>query len=115
MVRTDIASPVVLSTSSAVTAGQVLTFQAADGTNNNAVTMSGRDLLVVRNTTGGGLALTIQTLADPYGRTGNITETIAAGVQKVYGPFGQTGFQQADGKLYVDAAAGLDLAVIRLP
>lgn len=115
MVRTLGAAQTV-SGSQAITAGTLVTWAALDNTNGSAVVMTGKDLLLVRNPTAGSVTFTLGTVADPYGRTASIADAIAAGAMRMYGPLRQTGFQQSDGRLYLDASAtGLEYAVLALP
>ena len=93
------------------------TWTAGDATNNNAVTLAGRELVLVRNDGTSAQDVTFQSVADQYNRTGNIdTYSVGAGEYAMFGPFKVPGWKQGDGKLYIDpASTDLKFAVIRLP
>lgn len=79
--------------------------------------LTGRELLLVRNPTGGALTVSIDSVSDSRNRTGDIAAySIGAGeVAAFY--FNRTeGWRQSDGTLHLEAsAAGLEFAVVRLP
>ena len=78
-----------------------LTMTAADTSNNEQVTHTGKILLFAHNTGASARTITISSLADERGRTGNITTyASAAGEYHVFGPFDLEGWEQTDGKLY---------------
>jgi len=90
---------------------------AADVSGYNQFVASGNDLVVAFNSDSGAQTLTINSVADPYGRTGNITTySIGAGEYAIFGPFRQDGWMQTDGKIYLAASSALvKLGVITLP
>lgn len=99
------------------TAGETVTETAADVSNSNSVTMTGhgRDLLLVRNSGGSTRTVTISSVADSRGRTGDIVETLAAGELKIYGPPALEGWRQTDRQLYFAGShSDLKFSVIRL-
>jgi hypothetical protein len=87
------------------TAGIALTRTAADVPNKNACKHTGRVLLIAENSGASPRAVTVTSAAESsLGRVGHITaESIAAGAFRVFGPFGVSGWQQADGNLYFEA------------
>lgn len=98
------------------TAPADLTFTGGDASEGNQFTATGRELLVVRNDDSGGQAVTVQSVADPYNRTGDQTQSVPAGAYRIFGPFPTLGWQQSDGKVYVDVGStNVQLAVVRLP
>lgn len=99
------------------TAGVAITMTAADTVNQNQFAAQGQDLVIAHNTGVTGHTVTITSAADPYGRTGDITaESIAAGEYRVYGPFPRIGWEQSDGKFYLEANdAEVKFGVIKLP
>jgi len=100
------------------TTGQALTFTAADVTNGNQFKATGKELLIARNTNGAtAYYVTISSVPDPYGRTGDISQySIPADETHIFGPFPITGWQQSDGYIYVNAEnAAIELAVVVLP
>lgn len=96
-------------------AGTVAAETAADASNFNQTTHTGPNFLVIaRNSGVTTRAVTITSIADTQGRTGNISDTLTSGQRKVYGPFPQEGWLQSDGMLYFQAAhAEVLFSVIR--
>jgi len=94
-----------------------LTFLAADTVNNEETSLTGREIVLGRNTTGGALTATFTSVNDTFGRTGNIAAySVDANGFAMFGPFELTGWIQTDGNLYFSGSAvGLTFAVIRLP
>lgn len=87
-------------------AGVVVTMTAANTTDKEQFTLTGRELLLVQNTGASSATYTVTSVADPYGRTGDITaNAIAAGAIEVLGPFGLPGWQQTNGYLYLEASS----------
>lgn len=94
-----------------------LTFTAADASNKNQFVASGKDLVIAHNTDGANpYTVTITSVADEMGRTGNITTySLAAGDIAAFGPFGLDGWEQTDGYIYLEASnAAIKFAVIAL-
>lgn len=98
-------------------AGVALTMTAADTGNLNEFVASGKDLIVAHNTGASGYTITVTSVADPYGRTKDISAvSIAAGVYMVFGPMELTGWVQTDGKVYLQANnAAVKFGIVRLP
>ncbi len=80
-------------------------------------TMTGNDLVIVKNGNVAQQTVTFTSVADDKNRTGDITTyALGAGEYGVFGPFKRPGWQQSDGKLYMAAsAADVEFAVISLP
>ena len=99
------------------TAGVAVTMTAADTSNLEQFTLTGREVLIVHNTGASSRTYTITSTPDPYGRTGDITtQTIAAGAIHTVGPFGLAGWQQTTGHLFLQAShAEVKFGVIALP
>lgn len=97
-------------------AGQALTMTAADISNYNEFVASGKDLIVAHNTGASSYTITVTSVADPYGRTKDISAvSIAAGVYMIFGPLDLTGWVQSDGKIYLQASnAAVKFGVVRL-
>lgn len=77
---------------------------AANTTDKEQYTISDGDVIVVHNTSADtAYTYTITSVADPYGRTGDITaNSIAAGAIEVL-RVGLEGWRQTDGKVYLEA------------
>jgi len=99
------------------TAGVVVTMTAADTTNKEQFALTGREVLIIQNTGASSYTYTITSVADPYGRLGDITtQSIAAGAIHTVGPFGLAGWQQTGGYLYLEASnTAIKFGVVALP
>lgn len=98
------------------TAGVAVTFTAANVTDKEQFPLTGKEIVIARNSGASSRTITITSVAF-NGRVGHITaESIAAGAVRVYGPFNVNGWQQTDGNLYLEANhAEVLFAVIALP
>lgn len=93
-----------------------VTMAAADQGDGNQFTFAGKDLVIARNTGAGAHTITITSVADPYGRTQNISYSLGAGEIAVFGPFEAAGWQQSDGQVYLSAdSAEVYFGVVKLP
>ena len=98
-------------------AGVVFTGTAADVTNKNRVVLTGngREILIAENTDVGAQNVTITSVDDSFGRTEDITHSMAASEKRVFGPFEFTGWAQANNELFFEAAdANVEFTVITL-
>lgn len=96
--------------------GVALSETAANATDKEEIVgMTGREILIARNTGLSARVVTVTSVADPEtGRTGDITESVPAGETYVLGPFSVKGFRQTNGKLYFEAAhADISWSAIR--
>lgn len=76
----------------------------ASGSNGNQFICSGKDLVIAHNTGASPYTVTITSIVDPYGRTGDIaTYSLPAGTYAIFGPFENTGWRQTDGYVYLEA------------
>lgn len=99
------------------TDGVLLTLTAADTGVKNYFVMEGDDLLICRNDGSGAQTVTINSVVDDMGRTGDIvTDSIAQDAWAIYGPFRDTsGWAQAQRRMHLEASdAGMKFAVVRL-
>lgn len=96
--------------------GVTATVTAADITDKNQFRLTGKEILIARNSGASARTVTITSVA-VNGRTGDITaDSIAPGATHVYGPFDLNGWQQTDGYLYFEANnAEVLFTVIELP
>lgn len=92
-----------------------VTMTAADTTDKEQFTLTGRELLLIHNTGGSPASWTATSVDDPFGRSEDITtEAIAAGAIHVYGPTRLEGWAQTDGKFYLEASsADVEFGIIR--
>lgn len=96
--------------------GLLCVFVDADVGNGNRVYSTGKELVLARNTGASPVTVTITSATDPFNRSGDIAEAIAAGAVKAFGPFPQTGWRQADGYLYLSAPSiDIEFVVVVLP
>lgn len=117
MARTDL-TPVTVKTGKDAYTATTVTMTAADTTNQNAVALTGKEVLIARNSGGSAYTVTITSVADPvHGRTGDISAvSIPAGESRMWGPFPLEGWRQSDNKLYFQASnAAVLFTVLRLP
>lgn len=86
---------------------------AADTTNGNYFINSGNELLIVENTGGSSINVTLQFAADPYGRTGTKVVAVPAGSKKVLGKFPKYLYNQAGDQVWVDFSGPCNVCVVR--
>jgi hypothetical protein len=79
--------------------------------------MTGNEILLVQNANVGAQTVTISSVKDDIGRTGDITTySVGASEFAMFGPFKEKGWKQADGQLYFAASAtDVKFAVLKLP
>lgn len=98
------------------TSGSTLTWTASDPYNFNQFSSTGREILLVRNDSGDTQTITVTSVADQFGRTGDTSKAVANGAYAVFQQFPTHGWQQSDGYIYVDGAdTDVYLSVIRVP
>lgn len=93
-----------------------ISFTDADSVNDHEFDNSSGDvILLVDNTSGGALVATVVSIADPFGRTGDLTVTTAATSKSIVGPLQSILFNQSGALVNVDtaAAATLKFAAVR--
>jgi len=95
--------------------GVAVTFTAADDTDKNQVVLTGREIVLVQNTDTGAHTVTFTSVADPYGRTKDMTFSVPASEFRAFGPFTREGWSSA-GQLLIDTDdAAVLISVLRLP
>jgi hypothetical protein len=94
-----------------------ISMTAATPADDEEVVHNGEILLIAHNTDVGAQTVTVSSVADDLGRTGDITTySLAADDYAVFGPFKVEGWRQTNGKLYFEATdAGVLFAVVKLP
>lgn len=97
------------------TADVVMT--AADVANKNQFPAGGNDLVIAQNTGGSAYTVTITSVVDAFGRTGDIAAySLDAGDVVVLGPLKREGWVQTDGNIYLEASnAAVKFGIITLP
>ena len=97
-------------------AGTTLTFAAGDVANGNSFVSTGREILIARNDDASPKTVTVQSIACSHGRETDAVKQIAAGAYAIFQMFPTDGFQQSDGKVWIDVDdADLKLAVVKYP
>jgi hypothetical protein len=93
-----------------------LTMTTADTVNKEDVVLTGNELIVAHNTNAGAQTVTVSSVVDEMGRTGDITTySLAADDYAIFGPFGTEGWRQTGGKLHFEAShADVKLGVVKL-
>ena len=103
---------------SPVTAGAAdMALTGAASSTGYQYTSTGRELIFVYNSDTTVHTVTIHSVADPYGRSGDITSySLSSGDHAVFGPFPLTGWKQSDGNVYIDSSSDLvKFSIITLP
>lgn len=94
--------------------GAAITLSAADSANGMLFSNDGETLLVVRNASASSITVTVVSVADLYGRTGDISATVAAGAFWISGPLEPSIWNQTSsdlGKTYVNFSSATSVTV----
>lgn len=91
------------------------TWTASDASNGNQFLSTGKEILLVRNTSGGSLTLTVVAVADTIGRAVNASIIVGAGLYRSFGPIGIVGWRNSSGYVETTGAAALEIAVLINP
>lgn len=96
---------------------QSLTWTASDTSNGNQFSLQDGDVVLARNVhASNSYPVTVKSVTDPFGRTGDLTQTIGPGSYAALAQFRRVGWAQAAGALYIEASsANIELAPLRLP
>lgn len=94
-----------------------LTMTAADAVNYEEVAFTGTEIVIAHNTGASPYVVTISSVADAQGRTGDIDSySLAADDYAVFGPLKLEGWLQVGGLLYFEADnAAVKFGVVKLP
>lgn len=92
-------------------------FTAADDVNLDDFIFTGRELILINNTTGGALTITLTSAPDPQGRSSDIVAySVGAGLFSMFWAGSLIGWQQTDRKFHLEASAvGVEFAIVRIP
>lgn len=109
--------PVDLAPGNVVYNGALLTKTAEDAVNHSQFLCTGAEILIAENSDDTSHTVTVTSVADAFGRTKDISQAIAAGAVRVFGPFSQAGWAQAVGSfIQVNADdASVFFSVVRIP
>lgn len=91
-------------------------FTTADSVNFDQFNFTGRELIIIRNSTAGALTVTLESAADPQSRTGDVT-TYSIGVAEfaVFWVGNLVGWNNAGQFFFRSSASTMDYAIIRIP
>ena len=91
-------------------------FTTADSVNFDQFNLTGRELILIRNSTGGALTVTFESVADEFGRTGDITTySVGAGLFACLWVGKIPGWNNAGQFFMRSSASTMDYAVIKIP
>lgn len=94
--------------------GVASTFQAGDASLGNTFPMMGGEIVIARNVGVVSRTITMKSISDPFGRTGDLSEALAAGQYKVFGPFNTPGWRQSGADFWIDVShADVEILVLR--
>lgn len=85
--------------------GATVVWTAADKTNDHSFVNDGKTLLLVKNGSGGAMSITVKSVKDEHGRTGDVVLSLADSAEGVFGPFKPSIFNQTGGVVNVDIDA----------
>lgn len=96
-----------------------IVWTAADSTNDMMFDNDGRTVLLIRNASAGAVNVTVKSVADEAGRTGDIVMAVAAGNTSAVSPLRPAWWNQRSGdigKVHVDfdVATSITVAALRL-
>lgn len=91
-------------------AGVVMVRTNGDATNHHDFINNGNTTLIVKNGGGSSINVTLNYAADKYGRTGTKVVAVAAGAEKIIGPFVPELYNQ-DGKVQFDLSGATTVTV----
>jgi len=91
-------------------------FTTADSVNFDQFNFTGRELIIIRNSTGGALTVTLESAADPLNRTGDVTTySIGAGLFSLFWVGALPGWNNAGQFFLRSSASTMDYAVVKIP
>ena len=100
-------------------AGAMSTFAFTDlgttSTDGHQFKVTGAELLLIRNISGGAQNINIDSVDDDLGRSEDIVDSIPANGFAVIGPMKLEGWKQTDGNIYLDSTStALKAAVVKV-
>jgi hypothetical protein len=98
-------------------ASAAVTFTNADAANGMEFENDGATDLIVKNDDASPKTVTVVSVADEAGRTGDLAPSVAAGEVRAYGKLRPAWWNQSNGKVNVNfsAATNLKVAAVRRP
>lgn len=92
-----------------------IAYDSGDSANNNEFENDGNTVLVFKNDTGASRTVTIYSVPDEAGRTGDISVTVANGDEMFIPPLQRNWWNQSGGVVHVDVDGAIKIAALRLP
>jgi hypothetical protein len=80
-----------------------VTLESADTTNGNQFVATGREVIRAENRGTAAHTVTIESVADEYGRTQDIQQSLSSSARVQIGPMELHGYEQSDGNIYLSA------------
>jgi hypothetical protein len=91
-------------------------FTTADSVNFDQFNLTGRELIIIRNSTAGALTVTLESTVDPQGRLGDITAySLAAGEFGLFWAGALPGWNNAGQFFLRSSASTMDYLVVKIP
>jgi hypothetical protein len=91
-------------------------FQGTTSTNGEQFSLTGSELIVIRNPTTATGSVVLKSVDDPQGRQEDVTQVMATGEFAVIGPMKLTGWINTDGNFYLEGTStSLEVAIIKIP
>lgn len=94
-----------------------ITYSAVDGANGNAIVNNGKLVLLIKNGSGAGITVTVVSVADEHGRTGDNSVPIAAGAEACVGLMDPALWNQRSGdvgEVHVTFSSGTSVTMAAL-
>ena len=93
-----------------------VSYDTGDSANNHTMENDGRTFLVLKNDTGGAVAVDVKSVADAAGRTGDISISVADGDETVIPPLPRPWWNQAGTNVVnIDVDGSIKIAALSLP
>lgn len=91
-------------------------FVACDASNGNSFTNTGHEVLLAYNSDSSAHSVTVTSVPDAIGRSGDSTKNVNGGAYYVFQNFPPTGWRQTDGTIHISCSNALMLfALISFP
>lgn len=90
-------------------------FESAEN-GGDSFTVTGKEWIVFRNTSGSDSEVTVNSVADRLGRKNDLTDTVPANDIAMVGPMKREGWEQSNGTIlitYPDGVTSIEVAIIR--
>ncbi len=93
-----------------------LNLLAGDVANEEQTALTGKEMIILDNNSGGANTLAVTSVPNQFGRTKDINFQLDPGEHGMFGPFDLEGWRQADGNLYFSVTSVfVGIGIIRLP